>query len=378
LEAERPEELPVVGALRTLSIFGPDQRGAYREHFARVAEVLGDDVPTRLGTATREWARAGLPRAYFLTGNAGTGKTAVAEAFCREHGAALPVTDEPAYIAPGCLVVKDLSGLPGPPERLDAVRAALTTVADDGQALVCANEGVLRDALEGLGEEGEALAETLERALREGAAQAEEIVVINVNRQRPTAPELWNALLDYVTREALWEPGCSGCPGEGPGCPMRANADALRKPDVREALRTLVQLGAGEAVPTLREVLAILAWAIVGGSSCRETKERARQGPRWLHRRRRLLRSSTRPRAQGRHNRALATAARNTQILLGEHVRPAGRRVAARHVGGSRPSARACWGPRGGRGGLAFSRRVAVPPRPCADGRRDDDVPRTR
>src|ERR1044072_1768313 len=57
---------------------------------------------------------------------------------------------------------------------------------------------------------------------------------------------------------------------------MRANAGALRRPQVREALSPLVPLGAGEAVPTLREVLAILAWAIVGGTSCQSVKERAR------------------------------------------------------------------------------------------------------
>lgn len=277
MEAERPDELPVVAALRTLSIFGPDQSGAYREHFARIAAALGDDVPTTLGDTTRAWARSGDTGIRILTGNAGTGKTAVAEAFCREYGAPLPSTDEPAEIQAGRLVVKDLSGLPGPAERLSAIRAALAMAAAGGQALVCANEGVLRDAIEGLGEEGAAISGLLEAALRLGAAEGDGgMLIINVNRQRPSAAGLWNALVDYVAREELWEPGCRDCPADGAGCPMRANAAALRRPQVREALRTLVQLGAGEAVPTLREVLAILAWAIVGGTSCQSVKERAR------------------------------------------------------------------------------------------------------
>jgi hypothetical protein len=57
---------------------------------------------------------------------------------------------------------------------------------------------------------------------------------------------------------------------------MRSNAEQLRRPDVRDQLRTLFRLATGEAVPTLREVLAILSWAIVGRESCGHVKERYR------------------------------------------------------------------------------------------------------
>jgi hypothetical protein len=57
---------------------------------------------------------------------------------------------------------------------------------------------------------------------------------------------------------------------------MRSNAEQLRRDDVREQLRTLVRLGTGEAVPTLREVLAILSWAIVGNASCAQVKKQHR------------------------------------------------------------------------------------------------------
>jgi hypothetical protein len=61
---------------------------------------------------------------------------------------------------------------------------------------------------------------------------------------------------------------------------MRENAEAMRRPDVREGLRSLVRLASGEAVPTLREVLAILSWAIVGDWTCERVQERARDQAR--------------------------------------------------------------------------------------------------
>jgi hypothetical protein len=268
-----PEELPVVAALRGLSIFSADQSGAYREHFAAVARVLGDDVRTMLGQHARRWAQSGTHGVLVLTGNAGTGKTAVAQAYCDAVDSPLPDADEPAEVQPGRWVVKDLSGLPDGPSRLAALRTVLGAADRGGQALVCANEGVLRDALPELGDP--AFAAALETALRQGAATEGRVTVANANRQRPTSGRLWKQLLDYVTREELWH-GCDGCPVDAGGCPMRANAAALRRPDVQEQLRTLVRLGTGEAVPTMREVLAILSWAIVGGQHCGEVKARTR------------------------------------------------------------------------------------------------------
>jgi hypothetical protein len=280
--SDQPLELPAVAALRTLSIFGVDQGGAYREHYGPVAEVLGADVPTRLSQYAREWAAAGAKGCMIMTGNAGTGKTAVAEAYCRSHGQDLPSRDGPVTLDGGQLVIKDLSGLPGGAERATALRDALTA-GRTGQALVCANEGVLRDACEELGGDAGGLADALDEALRRGAAEDGDVLVLNVNRQRPTSRALWQGLIDLVAREELWEPGCKDCPGDGPGatgCPMRENAAALRRDGPREALRQLMQLGAGEAVPTMREVLAILAWAIVGDQSCEKVKSDARdRGP---------------------------------------------------------------------------------------------------
>jgi hypothetical protein len=270
--AAKPQELPVVGVLRSLSVFSADQSGAYREHFAPLAAVLGSDAETRLGRYVSRWAASGQAGAVVLTGNAGTGKTAVAEGYCRGAGANLPQVDEASEVAPGRWVVKDLSGLPNQEARAAAL-ARVLGAAESSQALVCANEGVLRDAVETL--DYPSLAAALDAALRHGASRDGAVTVVNANRQRPTADRLWPQLLDYLTREELWA-GCRDCPFDAGGCPMRSNAEQLRRPDVREQLRTLVRLGAGEAVPTLREVLAILAWAVVGGQSCTEVKDKVR------------------------------------------------------------------------------------------------------
>lgn len=270
---EAPAGLPVVAALRALSVFTADQSGAYREHFAELADVLGEDADTRLGRYVTTWARGGQAGAVVLTGNAGTGKTAVAEAYCRALHAQLPAEDAAVEVAPQRWVVKDLSGLPDARARLEALQAVLAAARGGGQAMVCANEGVMRDALEAM--DAPEVTGALETALRHGAAEASGVTVVNVNRQRPTAQRLWTQLLDYVTREELWG-GCDQCPFDTGGCPMRSNAAALRRPDVREQLRSLVRLGTGEAVPTLREVLAILAWAIVGPYSCATVKRDVR------------------------------------------------------------------------------------------------------
>lgn len=262
------EELPAVTALRLLSVFSADQAGAYREHFAALAAALGDDVETTLGRFVADWAAQGTPGVVVLTGNAGTGKTAVAETYCGAAGVALPTQDALVEIAPGQRVVKDLSGLPDAASRALTLRSALEP--RNAQTLVCANEGVLRDALDDI--DARDAAEVLDRALRHGAARSDGLTIVNVNRQRPTGDRLWGQLVDYVTREDIWG-GCADCPFETGGCPMRSNAAKLRRPDVREQLRTLVRLGTGEAVPTLREVLAILSWAVVGPHSCTRVKK---------------------------------------------------------------------------------------------------------
>lgn len=261
------DELKIVAALRSLSVFSADQAGAYREHAAPFLEAFDGDIKTKLAEFVTGWAATGDPGVVVLTGNAGTGKTAVAEMYCQAAGGLLPQEEGLVEVSPGFWVVKDLSGLPDRKARASVLKEVLGRT--DAQALICANEGVLRDAIDDIGDEG--VADVLEEALRQGASRHGLLTIVNVNRQRPTADDLWGPLLDHVTGEHLWT-GCAKCPFEAGGCPMRSNAEQLRRPEVREQLRTLVRLASGEAVPTLREVLAILSWAIVGSDSCPSVK----------------------------------------------------------------------------------------------------------
>ena len=256
----------VVEVLGNLVVFGPDQAGAYREMFGPVADVLGADVQTKLQRWLQGWARAGTPGLVIMTGNAGTGKTAAMQHYCEALGGSLPHSDELTDVR-GALVVKDASGIASRAARAAMMRLALSE-AKKRQILVCANEGVLRDAAEDLSEDHPQALKQLERSLHVGAVSSDGVTVVNLNRQRLTSRGLWDRMLDYVTREELWT-GCEGCPGGNShgACPMRANAAALRDESTREALRGLVRLASGSVVPTMREVLALLSYAVCGNGS---------------------------------------------------------------------------------------------------------------
>lgn len=267
---------PVVDALNALSIFRPSQAGAYREHGDAVRKILGADIPTKAQARVTQWAESGSRGTLILTGNAGTGKTALVETYCRALGVPPPAQDGISQVAPGRYVVKDFSGLQAKqrPEvlRLEkAVRCGET----DAQLLVCANEGVLRAAIEAARRSD--LEAEFDRALRDGVAlPADECgtAIWNMNRQRWTDPVQWGRLLDYMVREDLWR-DCEGCPAKSE-CPINANAAALRRESPREATRRLTQLASSNVVATLRELLAILANAITGGLSCHDVRNAER------------------------------------------------------------------------------------------------------
>jgi hypothetical protein len=109
LVSAQPVVNPTVAALNALQIYDPDQAAAYREHAKGVQAVLGADFPTRLAQWVGEWAEKGGPAALILTGNAGTGKTAAAEAFCASVGSELPLEAEEVELALNRFLVKDLS-----------------------------------------------------------------------------------------------------------------------------------------------------------------------------------------------------------------------------------------------------------------------------
>src|SRR4051794_19053770 len=62
-----------VGAINSLSIFGPHQAGAYREHSRGAVAVLGPGIETHIGRYVADWAVGGADGLLVLTGNAGTG-----------------------------------------------------------------------------------------------------------------------------------------------------------------------------------------------------------------------------------------------------------------------------------------------------------------
>jgi hypothetical protein len=259
----------VVDAVNALSIFGPRQAGAYREHADRVREVLGPDIETKIRSFVAGWALRAEPGVLILTGNAGTGKTALVEAFCEQFGSSRPEQDALVEVKPDVFVVKDFSGLKKA-ERGSVIK--LAREIDEGrvaQLLVCANEGVIRDAL---GDTPDAQLESqLDRALESGASNLGDgrgAIVVNMNRQRWTGAEVWGRLLDYMVRDELWE-SCEECDASG-ACPIKANAEAMRRPGPREAARRLVQLAAGGSVSTLRELLSILSHGVTGGLTCED------------------------------------------------------------------------------------------------------------
>jgi hypothetical protein len=237
-----------------------------------VREVLGPDVPTKIGAFISDWSTDSTPGVVILTGNAGTGKTALAELYCRAVGVDLPRADELIEIAPDRFVIKDLSGVTRPEDRREAVRLAADVRAGTREAkfLLCANEGLLRAAItDAATSELEAL---LDSGLASGAVREHRATLVNMNRQRWTSRDIWDRLMSYLTREELWQP-CEGC-GGADWCPIASNARAMREPGVRESARWLVQFAAGGGVATLRELLAVLAHAVTGGLTCEEVIKR--------------------------------------------------------------------------------------------------------
>jgi hypothetical protein len=269
--SSQPVVNPTVAALNALQIYDPDQAAAYREHAAGVRAVLGADFRTRLSDWIGEWARGGGPSAVVLTGNAGTGKTAAAEAYCSTVGRELPLDAAEVELAPGRYLVKDLSDFGDVEERgriLDHAWQIASGDADE-MSLIAANEGMLRGTLRRIGSPfAAAMLDVLDSAMADGAAVEGGLCIVNVNRQRPTAESLWNGVVSYMAAEEKWSICVEReCPARDV-CPMRLNASAWRRSEVSEAGRSLTRLAAGAAVPTLREVLSLLSWAITSNLTC--------------------------------------------------------------------------------------------------------------
>lgn len=231
--------------------------------------MLGPDIETKIRSYVTGWAADGHAGVLILTGNAGTGKTALVEGFCEALKKGRPEYDGLVEVLRERFVVKDLSGIPEH-ERADVVQlSAEIRHGRSAQLFLCANEGVLRDALSQSPDSE--LENFLNTALEGGISRTNQphgVTIVNMNRQRWTSEKMWDRLLDYFVREDLWEE-CEGCAVAG-RCPIQANVSSLRKPGPREAARRLTQFASGASVSTLRELLSIISYAITGGMSCEE------------------------------------------------------------------------------------------------------------
>lgn len=255
-----------VTAIGKLSYLGADQASAYREHAAKTTAVLGPDARTKLMKFVADFATdTKAPPLLILTGNAGTGKTALAQQFCAALGKQLPSEDGLKWITSRHAVLKDLSGIPHLDDRVKALRDLLKS-RSSSRAVVCANEGILRSSLSIAAPD---VADALDRALLSGADVGSKTIILNLNRQRATSAALWTALLDYLLREELWAP-CKGCPHQFGACPPSRNALLLRQKGVQDALRFIFRYAVGSITITLRDALAVFSWMICGDARAAE------------------------------------------------------------------------------------------------------------
>lgn len=214
-----------------------------------------------------------------LTGDAGDGKTALCAELARRLGHAL---DMPQVEAGGWTIIKDASEIPesGSTNGSDLqtiVTRHLAAPRGTSRLLLAINEGRLRRLARTsvLGELGSAIVLPSLEALDEETARAVDarsreagVLVLNF-RQRFVVRELVRGFLEAWTPASAWEGGpCRSCPARE-GCPILANAQALRAAGTRERVAdALVAVYfTGQRLP-VRRVQAVLALAVTGGTRC--------------------------------------------------------------------------------------------------------------
>ena len=203
--------------------------------FAALAAALGDDVRDKnLAPSSPAGPRAAaIPEQSVLTGNAGTGKTAVAEAVLPGGRRGASVTHDVLAEVGAQAFRRVLKGscpaCPTAASRVDCQAASRTRASDTPGAGVCRSTKAYCGMPSTSHRRRHTLPSTLESALRRGAARND---TLTRDRERqPPAPHRCNnsgtQLVDYVSRTELWA-GCSGCARTTlGGCPMRTNAEQL-------------------------------------------------------------------------------------------------------------------------------------------------------
>lgn len=245
-----------------------------------------------------------------LTGDAGHGKThlcrrVVQESYGYDAADALalvkqdregsqPITPRPGAPAARPLrILRDLSEIE--PATRAADRMSELLADRESVAIVCANEGRLRDAIsQGEHRELDVVLETLERSVSEGSTSVRpDVHVVNLNWQSVTSPAnsfVGQLLKDWVIDRRRWV-ACKTCDA-APRCPIALNQAALGGADIkdaparlrREAIEQLLRMVEQSGyVLTIRETLMFIAYLTTGTLDCTAVaQEDRRSGLRQL------------------------------------------------------------------------------------------------
>lgn len=234
------------------------------------------------------------PRLVVLTGDAGHGKThlcrRILEAAGYQPGDAIALmTHDPRGLRairprdgrslPALRIVKDLTEIE-PKEDAAAVLHDLL-IDTSSTAIVCANEGRLRDVLSVPGQDGtNVILDTLTASIRDGVTSLNDSVhVVNLNYQSVTggSPSFLEQILrHWVEDNRRWR-ACESCDAD-PWCPIRRNQRQLRgadgdpsAPSRIDGLNDLIRIVEESGyVLTIRECLVLLAFLLTGGRSCED------------------------------------------------------------------------------------------------------------
>jgi hypothetical protein len=208
-----------------------------------------------------------------LTGDAGDGKTCVAERVSwagAQKKLSLPV-EEIEIKGETWKIVKDASE-----NQIDIAEAIHAAVAGQNRLLIAANEGRLRAESLSLGTLwNSVLGPSLDDGLDDESLQLldtnmqhHKVLVVNF-RMRSEVAALATGLLGNWTAREYWEgAACGTCPKSGV-CPILSNATALREIENRTGLvRALSWLEiSGQRLP-VRRLQGILAYVLTGGTTC--------------------------------------------------------------------------------------------------------------
>lgn len=238
-------------------------------------------------------------RTIVLTGDAGHGKTSLCASLLEDLGASnedaarqieragkhgrepvgTTAAGRPIYMLKD---LSDFSASVGAQRLID-----LLNPPDSGVAIICANEGQLRNCVsDDKSRLAQIVVDTLGSGIKLGTVASSDgsVVVINLNYQSVAPDDQNDGLVDWATRswsadKRSWQI-CKRCDARD-ACPILANHEALsdgaggppRRRAVRDVFSAAERTG---AIITARQALSVLAFAITGGLTCKDVHSRYR------------------------------------------------------------------------------------------------------